>query len=321
MRPLVLVALLAGSSVGFAQDFGPIETRIHRSISLPFLRLDPRRDVLGEGERRLSVGLTSANDIRRLQSGGRIVAEDYEVERLLVRYRQGLRGAMDLTVDLPLMSRGGGFQDPLIDGWHKSVLGIRGNIREGTPYGRSEVIVPGSARFGSAAGIGDVSAVLSKGIDERLMAEVGVKLPTGDASRLLGSGAVDAAADLQWRVPVSRWFGLRLQGGLVFQGKAPRLARSRSVVDQEAVVLEYGPNSRDHWVLQWQSEASALETGVAQSDEAHRVLTLGYQRKLSDRQTLEAFFTEDGDWLNFRVPQLVNVGVDWTIGLRFVTRF
>ncbi len=315
-NPLLLLPLALLGSSAAAQ----IETRIHRAVSLPFLRLDPRAPVVPRGEGTLSVGLTAANDLRRRPPGGPfVVQEDYEVERLLFRYRKGLPGRADLTVDVPIVSRGPGFLDPIIESWHRYILHVR-NGRSDVPFGRSEVIVPGSDRFGSATGVGDVSVAYTREISPRLMATAAVELPTGNASHLLGSGGIDAALGLQWRVPIGRRLDLHLLGGAVAQGSNPELAGERRLVYQEAVVLEYRPNSRDRWILQHQGEASALRSGESRSDSDHRMLSLGYQRRLSDRQTVEAFFSEDGDFLNYRVPGLVNVAPDFSLGLRFTMK-
>lgn len=106
------------------------------------------------------------------------------------------------------------------------------------------------------------------------------------------------------------------------QGASTSLKSTRGLVDQEAVVFTWHPNSRDQWVFQIQNEASATVTGVAASDETHRSGTFGYHRRLSNRQTLELFFTEDQDFLAFgRVGSILGVAPDFTAGVRLVTRF
>lgn len=323
MRKLATLLLAGLAAVAAADDFGPLETRNLRSLSVPFLRIDPRPSVLGAGERTLSAGLTAANDIRKMYQGGALkIDEDYEVDRLLLRYRMGLGKGFDATFDLPLLSRGGGILDPFIDAYHKIVLGgVQGNVRNGVPYGQSHVIIPGSGPYGSEAGIGDVSAWITKQLAPRWMATLAAKLPTGKASGLLGSGNVDGALAVQYDAPLgTRWsfFG---QAGVVAQGRTTELQGTRGLVHQEALGFGWQPNSRDHWVIQWQGEASAIQTGVPGSDSTHRMLSVGFQRKLSDRRMLELFFSEDGDWLNYRVPELVNIAPDFTCGLRFVSRF
>ncbi|MGV3615975.1 MAG: DUF3187 family protein [Fimbriimonas sp.] len=319
MRPPVCLFALALSAGAAAQDFGPIETRNLRSLSVPFLRIDPRTPVLEKGERTLSVGFTAANDLRRYGAGA--VDEDYELDRLLLRYRMGLADGWDVTFDLPLLSRGGGFLDPFIETWHDLVLdGFPSHNRAGTPYGRSYVRVPGTS-WGSATGIGDASAWATKRINDRLMATAAIKLPVGNAGQGLGSGNFDIALALQARVPLLRKLDLHLQGGVVAQGAATGLDSTRSLVHQGAAALTYRSSSRDNWVIQWQSEDSATVTGIAPSDAGHRIFSAAWQRRIGAGQTMEFFFSEDQDWPNFPIVRLANQGPDFTAGIRYIRRF
>lgn len=297
-----------------AQAQGPIETRNGQSASLAFLRLDPRGGLLAPGERSLSVSFLSANNLR-FEGGFR---EDQETERLGIRYGWGLsRG--EWMVEVPFLTRGGGFQDSLIEGYH-SLIGIS-NFRGTIAYGRIEERIPGSGSFGSATGLGDVVGTYSRPIGPQALWSVALKLPTGNAGGLLGSGAVDVGASIYSRWKLGPRWNLYGQLGVVFQGDSPRLAHNRSLIDQESLALEYRVNSRDRYVLQWQSEPSALVTGEAFPDGPHRQLTLGYTRRLGSHDSLQAYFNEDGDFLNFSVPELVNIAPDFTIGLRWTRKW
>lgn len=321
MRSLPLVVFALTASISTAQDLGPIATRNHRALSLPFLRFEPRPNLLGSGERLWEASWTSANDFRLLSQGSRSVTEDYEVQRLGITYRQGLNNGLEWSVELPWISRGGGFQDPIIDWWHANVLHWSDPQRDSTRFGRSLVQVPGSSFNGSADGIGDISIYLSKPLTKNVVGSVGLKLPTGNAQNLLGSGALDAGAYVQAQVPIARKLTLHTQLGLVAQGKATELDDSRALVHQEGFALVWQPNSRDAWIAQWQGEASATETGVAGSDATHRLITIGYKRKLSAKQQLDLFFSEDRDVFNGKFPEGANVGPDFTVGIRFGLKF
>ena len=313
---LLIAGLAAGAS---AQEFGPLETRNLRSLSVPFLRIDPRTPVLGEGERALSVGFTAANDLRRYGNGA--VDEDYELDRLLLRYRMGLRHDWDVTFDLPLMSRGGGFLDPFIESWHDVVLnGFPSHNRAGTPYGRSYVRAPGVA-WGSGSGVGDASIWATRRISERLMVTAALKLPLGNPTEGFGSGNFDMALAVQAYVPILRRLDLHAQAGVVAQGASSEIDSARGLVHQAAVALTYRKNSKDNFVMQWQSEDSATVTGVTPSDAGHRIFSMAYQRRIAGDQMMEFFFSEDEDWPNWPVPRLANQGVDFTAGVRWVKRF
>lgn len=308
--PSVFLALAA--SCAWAQ--GPIDTRNHEAASLAFLRLEPRGELLAPSERTLGFDFSSAN-LLRFQGGYR---EDQETERLGVRYRMGVaRG--EWSVEVPFLSRGGGFQDPLISAYH-DLIGIS-NFRGTVPFGLEEERIPGSGSFGSDTGLGDVTVAYSRALGRQAFVSYAVKLPTGNAGGLLGSGGVDLGVSLYDRWKLGRHFALFGQLGGVFQGHAARLDHARSLVDQEALALEYRPNSRDGYVFQWQSEPSALITGVQTFDGPHRQLSLGWSRRLSGKDSVQVYFNEDGDFLNFRVPQLVNVAPDFTFGINLVRRW
>lgn len=249
------------------------------------------------------------------------VEEDYEVQRLRLLYRGGMRNGLEWSAELPILSRGGGFQDPIIDWWHANVLKWSDQDRDNTRFGRSRVRVPGATFNGSADGLGDISGFLSKSLGKGFVGSVGVKIPTGDAGNLLGSGGVDAGVYLQARYPLMRKLFLHGQLGLVWQGGAKELEDVRALVHQEGIALVWQKNSKDAWIAQWQGEASALDSGVAESDRTHRLLTIGYKRKLSSSQMLDLFFSEDQDVFRGRAPEFVSTGPDFTMGIMFSTRF
>jgi hypothetical protein len=246
--------------------------------------------------------------------------EDYEVERLLVRYRRGIGKGLDITVDLSIVDRGGGFMDPFIEFWHQHVLGIHGNLRDSVPYGQTHIDLPDGESYASAFGFGDISGEITKQLSGNSLATTAVKIPTGNPGALIGSGAFDAAFSLQTRFRLASRLDLFVQLGEVFQGKATALQNSRPWVHQESLSFVRHANRHDDWIVEWESEASAIVTGIPGSDSSQRSLSVGYRRKWKDR-SIEAFFTEDGDWLNFRVPEVVNIAPDFTIGVRYNLHF
>ena len=293
---------------------GPIETRNGQAASLAFLRLGPRGGLLAPGRRTVGLGFLSANALRFERDGTR---EDAETERLALTLRWGVaRG--EWALEVPFLARGGGFQDPLIEAYHE-LIGIH-NFRGTIPFGRVEERLPGSGAFRSAEGLGDVSGVFSRPLGPQAFLSLGLKLPTGNAGGLLGSGGVDLAASLYGRWKLGPRFDLFGQFGGVLQGGATRLARARTLVRQASLALVYRPNSRDAFVFQGQDEPSALRVGT-RSRGALRQLTLGYTRRLSSRDALQAYFNEDGDFLNYGVPALVNVAPDFTFGINLTRRF
>ncbi len=319
MRGWLTLSLLALVAMTQASDqFGPLEIRNNRSLSLPFYRFEPRASVLKLGESQWNFGFSIANDIRKESFGGKTLFEDHETLRLMPRYRRGLGHGLDLSVDLPIYVRSGGFLDPIITWWHHYITGTYGKFRDTIPNGQSNITVPGAAPFGPASGIGDLSASLSKDLGKGLVASVGLKLPTGRANALFGSGAMDIGLSFQYTHKFGPAFSGFAQMGGVLQGRATRLPNSRPTVGQFSFGFMWQPNSRDRWIIQTQAEDSACRTGLPDSDKRHGIASIGFQHALSSRQTLEFFFSEDHDGYN---KLLTAVGPDLTIGLRLMTRF
>lgn len=307
---------------------GPIATRNGRALSLPFLRFVPRTEIMGPGEKSLEASVQVINDVRRdpkdVNEKARLY-EDAETQRVSVRYSQGLSNGLELSVEAPVLFRNGGFLDPIINWWHHTLLGGHYRVRDQVPEGLCIIHTPDSGDFGEAAGVGDLSFFVRKRLAPRLVAAVGLKLPTGNASQLLGSGAPDVGLDFEyWTVATPRFLRpgrLRFDAsaGFVVQGKPTVLKHARGIVDQEFMGLTYLRNSRDAFVVQWQSEAAPALT-VPSANGAHRMITFGYERRVSDRERMDFYFAEDQDLLP-GAPLVVNIAPDFTIGIRYVRKF
>lgn len=315
MRRLSLFLVLLLQCAAWAE--GPIPTRNQRAVSLAFLRMEPLGPALPEGVKEARVAWILANDLRASDN----LMEDYEVSRILFAYRKGLPGDAEWGVQMPWVSRGGGILDGVIDWWHANVLGWTDPLRDQTPRNGSVVQLPGSRRFGSADGFGDVTVWYGKGWGGRWIARGALKLPTGNARELLGSGAIDAGVRIEREVRV----GARLKGfagvGAVWQGRPTHLAGARDVVLQASVSLVWAMGHGTELVVQWDHEDSALRLYQSANDAPHRLLTFGCRMALDNRRQLELFFSEDRDLFNGSFPEGANIGPDFTLGAALTARF
>lgn len=260
---------------------------------------------------------TVANDLRRSAT----LDEDYEVQRFAATFRWGLRNGTEAYLEVPWLARGGGFLDPIIDAWHRKVLGWTDPIRDSLPQGRSVAMLGGKYRYGSASGLGDLSGGIARDFGERTTVRLAAKLPTGRSRALLGSGGLDAGLSVEHRIRLSRQWRMAVHLGIVAQSPGKALPSVRGLVDQEGLAIAYVPNSRDQWIAQWNSERAPATTGVPAADGVHSFLTFAYRRKLSPREAVEAFFSEDRDVFEGDFPTAANVAPDLTLGLRYVWRF
>lgn len=308
----VFLAALAGVCL-CAQGQAPklFRTRNHRPVSLVFLRVPTLGPSLAAGRQEWQLDWHIANDFR----GAGPIDEDSETLRLAATYRRGFRG-FEGFVEVPVLLRGGGILDPIMDGWHKSVLGWKNQLRDATAFGRSVVTGPGY-RFGSEGGLGDITVGGSKDLPSVGTLRLALKVPTGAPAKLLGSGGVDVGLSLERVWALARGFFLGGQVGLVLQGGASRLSGGRKWIDQEVFGIVWQKNSRDTWIVQLNSERAPATLGSGETDSTHRIVSFVFRRKIAKNEYWELYFSEDRDLLNGEVPALANVGPDFTAGMRW----
>ncbi len=205
--------------------------------------------------------------------------------------------------------------DPMIDAWHDLLLGWSDPHRDGTPRHRAFVQTTRTS-FGAGEGLGDVALGLSRRTGDFRIG-FALKFPTGSPGLLTGSGGWDAGASLEYAERFHPRWSVHAMLGLVYQGSAWRLPEARTWIDQQSLAFIYEPNATEDWILQWQSEASSLRTGIASSDATHRILSFGYRKRLPKGQTLEVYVSEDKDLFSGYLPELASVGPDFAVGLRW----
>jgi Protein of unknown function (DUF3187) len=132
---------------------------------------------------------------------------DSETLRAVLDFRLGVAPRLELGLEIPLLMHGGGFLDSAIDGYHR-----RFDLPDGgrTGFARDRFVAgyvgdgeevffdqaPGGAGLGDVVLTGRTSLLAAKGRPPAVAAAVTVKLPTGSASSLRGSGSTDYGASL-----------------------------------------------------------------------------------------------------------------------------
>jgi hypothetical protein len=200
VRACFLLALAGISSAGGvgAQESVPFRTRnlspLVSIFALPTWEPAPRSD-------RLEVGVVSevANHFRLARSGADTLILDGETWRTSLFLGRTLSGAWSFGAELPFYKYSGGVLDDLIDGWH-SAFNLPDGGRNNRPDGllRFQLAGADGRLFDMqrpAQGLGDVRLSLARRIGTRrpFLIRGTLKLPTGDAGILSGSGAADAA--------------------------------------------------------------------------------------------------------------------------------
>jgi hypothetical protein len=140
--------------------------------------------------------------------GGTAFILDGETLRAAIEARFGLAPRLEVGLEIPLLSHGGGFLDSLIDGYHERLdlpdggrtAFARDRFRAGY-VGDGESFffdhAPGGVRLGDLAISARLGLAPGRGRWPGVTGALTLKLPTGDADRLHGSGSADYAASIQ----------------------------------------------------------------------------------------------------------------------------
>lgn len=216
MRRLALLALLVSPLV-LADDPPPVEMgALARGFALPALG---RPDVLPGGGLQQRFYVNDTNEYAARDNANESIVIDGEATQLSYDVHYGITDRWEAGLFVPVLSQGGGILDSIIQGWHRT-WGLPNGGREDAPknrylyqYTRNNQLLlnvsQGSVTFGDLR--------LSTGylLADHLAARAMLKLPTGDASHLSGSGAAGGALWLDGGLPLGGFFNwLTLYGSL-----------------------------------------------------------------------------------------------------------
>lgn len=157
--------------------------------------------VAASGQWRAGLRVDYTSHYTEQESAGESLLFDGETTRAALIFTRGLRGRWQASIEIPFVDHSGGFADGFIDDFHE-VFGFADGGRAGTRNDRQRFRYDRDGRRAldvsdSPSGVGDVRLGLKKrlaGHGDWGMAVAGeLKLPTGDADRLTGSGAADLA--------------------------------------------------------------------------------------------------------------------------------
>jgi hypothetical protein len=147
---------------------------------------------------------------------------DGETYFLTLSMRRRVADWLEVGFDVPFLAHDKGFMDNVIEGWH-DLLSISNTKRSG-PSNQLEFLYQRSGEElyrldTGASGLGDIQLTAAVPLREgaegesRLTIRSSIKLPTGDADDLLGSGGTDFALGLYWTSTTSlRGHRLELNG-------------------------------------------------------------------------------------------------------------
>ena len=167
--------------------------------------------VLSAGRYRTDVFVQISSHSIAETSGDELIIQDGETTRLELNYRRGFGERLELGIELPYLMHESGGLDSVIDDWH-DFFGLPNGARDDLP--RDDLNFrferPGSVPLvfeTNVNGIGDLRLYggyrLRDDDGYKSAFRFSVKLPTGSADDLLGSGGIDVSAGL-----AGEWTGL-----------------------------------------------------------------------------------------------------------------
>lgn len=195
------LGLLACAPAARAGDFEPLPALdLHPLALIHGVPASAGARLLAPGETRVRLSLEAASHFLMQENAGERLVLDGETHRIALTYRVGTR-AGEWGVEVPYLRHSGGFLDSLVEGWHDA-FGLPQSGRDAFPRDRLRFfyVRDGQTRVElqeAAGGVGDVRLLAAWPLARRERLETSLraslKLPTGDAGALLGSGAPGAA--------------------------------------------------------------------------------------------------------------------------------
>jgi hypothetical protein len=190
-----LCALLAAPAAAGEFVPGGNGGALARAFALPALG-EYRVPARGRADTRTTLDFTNEYVREGRSCADECITLDGETARLRLTHRRGLGGGWDFSLDVPVLSTGGGFLDAWIQDWH-DWFGLPTGGREGAANGqyRYEYSQGGVARMNvteHGTCLGDVSLGLGRRLGAGLALRGMVKAPTGDAVPLCGGNTGSA---------------------------------------------------------------------------------------------------------------------------------
>ncbi len=186
-----------------------------------------------------AISLDVINNSVLVKQNNESISLDGETYRLTYIYRRGLSHNTEIGVEIPLIAHRRGFLDNFIEDWHDA-LGLTNSKRNKTPNNRLNYQYslngkPTITIINNTQGIGDIrlfaAKQLQKTTNSALSLHLSLKLPTGDAGQLRGSGATDLSVSVahikrNWLSPLQ--LTRFANAGLLYLGKGGVLSNMQN---------------------------------------------------------------------------------------------
>ncbi len=261
------------------------------------------------GRSRLQLVMDVSNNFTEEESATESLLFDGETSRMTLSLRYGFSNGWEAGLDIPVVSHQGGMLDGFIENWHNT-FGLPQGGRDKAPRNRLHYFykdAEGKEELdfsNSSTGFGDTSLYLAYQLyhdtsSHRYLAlRGGIKLPTGDADNLRGSGGTDLHIRLAGTDGETlQHYNMTLFAsmGLLWMEKGEILSRQqRQKVGFGSIGLGWTPLNRLTFKIQIDGHTAFFEdSDLKQLDSASAQLATGGTIKLADDLSLDLCVVED----------------------------
>ncbi|VAW70246.1 hypothetical protein MNBD_GAMMA09-1590 [hydrothermal vent metagenome] len=304
-----------------AEHASPFLTRNQSPFSLIYgLPLASSAQLLEKNNSRWISSLNISNTLNSQSAANEKLLIDVETVQLNLIYDYSFEKNWMLRLQLPLVKHSGGFLDSAIDSYHQA-LGLPEGLRPGFPRNQIDIdyrlngIQPLNISSQQQS-IGDISVQLAWQAENTDSAAVSywlsLKLPSGDESKLTGSGATDIAAwsSMDYRISGAIW--LYGQAGLLYMGNSDVL---RTIQKNWAVFattgMKFRPWQSVELKAQFDMHSAFYDTDIDFLGDVVQ-LTFGGSYHINRKHSIDFAVAED--IVNGTSPD-VNFNISWWISL------
>lgn len=303
-----LAGLLA--TPGFSQDFEASGFSMRNHAPLSALIGVPDRWPDGT-DHSAELSWNTASHAMSAVGGDEQLMLDGETQTLSVRMQKRVSSWVQLGFSIPWMQHSGGYLDSFIDGWH-DFFGLPEGIRPQTPDNDLRYVyendgVPIFELDERKSGLGDLQ--LGMALDLGTIGKAGLtsylgripwkltfnlKLPTGDAEKLTGSGNIDLATGFGIRSPGGSRIDWWLDMGLVWPGDVDIAGlNSSGQIYYYDGAISWRALTRLDLILQLAGHSALYQSGVTMLGEPAMQLGAGAMWHVSEKYALRFGFFED----------------------------
>ncbi len=244
-------------------------------------------------------------------AGGRTADEvlviDGESSVFRISHKQRLSACWQAEAVVPLIAYDGGVFDQAIDDFHQ-FFGTPDGNRDASPFdaltfqytnarGETQNIET------PQSGIGDVQLTLQRALGcfatadstkAESIVRLGIKLPTGDADELRGSGEVDVFADWQSGIKTlrKRWYGAASLGA-AYLGDTEIFSNQRRSALYGSVGTQFAINHKWRFITQLDAHTALYDSALRELGDPAINLGVGFRYLAGQSYSLEFSISED----------------------------